>query len=167
MRQCDWPYSFTGGQLINNTPKCCACCIWRENDASGLMVVDASALILKSNYRKDMVRETVKELHCCAEASVIFRRKVGLNTQEREQTELQELYLEKCVGARGQHAALEPGLPAKNKRGREKALFLGPGEWNWHATCFTGLLDSWLTSLLYIGLFWYLREREIAAGKLT
>lgn len=31
------------------------------------MVVDASALILKSNYSKDMVHETVKELHCCEE----------------------------------------------------------------------------------------------------
>lgn len=31
-------------------------------------MVDASALILQSNYSKDMVRETVKELHCCEEA---------------------------------------------------------------------------------------------------
>lgn len=30
-------------------------------------MVDASALILKSNYSENMVGETVKELHCCEE----------------------------------------------------------------------------------------------------
>lgn len=31
------------------------------------MAMDASALVLKSNYSVDMVCETVKELHCCEE----------------------------------------------------------------------------------------------------
>lgn len=31
------------------------------------MVVGASAVILKSNYSKDMICEMVKELHCCEE----------------------------------------------------------------------------------------------------
>lgn len=57
-RQHNRPSSFTGRELINNTPKSCACCLWRQKDANGLMVVDASAVILKSNYSKGMVYES-------------------------------------------------------------------------------------------------------------
>lgn len=60
--------------------------------------------------------------------------------------------------ARGQHAALKPGLPAEKKRGREEALFLVL-ESETHTPRVSLLLDSWLTSALYWTILIFEEER--------